>query len=146
MTEQVWEKDQEVLVFASTGRLGYDQDYYVRVVKIESVAPKSFVAAGYRFFKDKLKARTGSGYGHTVVAAMDDERTPYLLACREVSRRLTAVNTAERAWDREKTTNNAADLQVELHGWVVAVEAREKAREELRERRGGESWTRGLLD
>lgn len=132
MAEQSWEKGQEVLVFGSTGRLGYDQDYYVRVVEIESVAPKSFVAAGYRFFKDKLRVHSSAGYGYTQVAAMDDERAPYLLACREASRRMTAVGVAERAWDREHTTANAADLQVELHGWVVAVEKRDKAREELR--------------
>jgi len=132
MAEQTWEKGQQVLVFGSTGRLGYDQDYYVRVVEIESVAPKSFVAAGYRFFKDKLQVRSGSGYGHTQVSAMDDERAPYLLACREAARRLTAVHAAERAWSREHTTANAADLQVELHGWVVAVEKRDKARDELR--------------
>jgi len=132
MTDQSWEKGQEVLVFGSTGRLGYDQDYYVRVVQIDSVAPKSFVAAGYRFFKDKLRVRSGTGYGHTQVAAMNDERAPYLLACREVSRRSTAVGVAERNWSRERTTANAADLQVELHGWVVAVEKRNKAREELR--------------
>jgi hypothetical protein len=146
VTEQSWEKGQEVLVFGSPGRLRYDQDYYVRVVEIESVAPKSFVAAGYRFFKDKLQVRNSSGYGTTMVAAMDDERAPYLLACREASQRLTAVSTAELAWKRERTVNNAADLQVELHGWVVAVEKRDKVREELRALRGGESWTRGLLD
>lgn len=126
-----WQPGQEVLIFGSTGRLGYDQDYYVRVVKIDSVAPKSFLAGGYRFFKDKLKVRNSS-YGHTQVAAMDDERATYLLACREVSLRTTATLSAERAWDRERNVNNAADLQVELHGWVVAVEARDKARDELR--------------
>lgn len=130
--ERTWEKGQEVLIFGSSGRLGYDQDYYVQVFKIESVAPKSFVAGGHRFFHNRLEVRRSSGYGYTQVAAMDDERAPYLLACREASQRLTAVHAAERAWSRNNTIANAADLQVELHGWVVAVEKRDKARDELR--------------
>lgn len=130
--EQTWEKGQSVIVFTPYGSYGRD-DHNVSVHKIESVAPKSFKVSHFRFFKDKLSARTQGGFhGSTwLVCAMDDDRAPYLLAERSAKRQMNKVAAAQKLWDREQTVEHAADLQVELNEWVTAEQERTAAWEAL---------------
>lgn len=145
--EQIWEKGQKVIIFTPYGSFGND-DHNVSVHPIESVAPKSFVASHYRFRKDKLAARTQGGFHGTtwLVCRMDDERAPYLLAERSAKRQMNSVSTAQQRWTRDQTVENAADLQVELHGWVEAEQERVKAEADLRTLRAEEAKYGNLLE
>lgn len=132
-TEQSWEVGQSVIHFSPYGSYGRN-DHGVTVHPIESVAPKSFVVNGTRYFKDKLKSRTKGGFHHTtwLVCAMDDERAPYLLAERSARRQRNKVAAVQKLWDREGGIEHAADLQVELNEWVKAEQERQAAWEALR--------------
>lgn len=144
--EPTWEKGQNVIIFSPYGSYGRD-DHNVSVHPIESVAPKSFKVSHYRFFKDKLKVRTSGGFGGStwLVCAMDDERAEYLLAERYARRQMNKVAAVQKLWDREHTVEQAADLQVELHAWVDAEQARVAAYEALRVLREDAGY-RSMLD
>lgn len=115
------EVGQRVITFFPYARYGEQP----QVLTIESVAPKSFVVGGQRYRKDKMEHTTHhSSYDSVTVrvVTLDDDRAPWLLAVRLADKAHRQVLAAEKAWRVRQVVSTAADLQVALHGWVIATE------------------------
>lgn len=114
-----------------------------RVLKIQSIAPKSFVVDGERFRVDKLRNGVpskdmGTGWGHYTLAIvpLDAPDAPYLLAERALNQEYRLVTAAEKAWTKDHSIENAATLRAELEDWIEARKAYDVERVKL-EQNGG---------
>jgi hypothetical protein len=114
-----------------------------RVLKIESVAPKSFVVDGERFRLEKLRDGVptkdmGSGWGHYTLAVipLDSPDAPYLLAERTLNQEYQVVAAAQRAWTKDHGIQNASTLSRALQGWIEARKAYDVERTKLEHGRG----------
>lgn len=117
-----------------------------RVLKIERVAPKSFVVDGERYRRDKLEdglptSWTGTGWGrfHVKVYPLDHPDASYLIAKRALFKQGRLVEMAEKAFHKDRTAHTADVLRTELSDWIETRKTfdRESSMRDLRAARSG---------
>jgi len=113
-----------------------------RVLKIASVAEKSFVVDGDRYRKDGLREGVpcryvGSGWGRYSVSIIPLEHpdASYLLAERALYKQGRLVEMAEKAFHAERTAHAADVLRTELADWIETRKTFDRERV-ARENRG----------
>jgi hypothetical protein len=113
-----------------------------RVLKIQRVAPKSFVVDGDRFRRDKLEdglptnwLGTGWGRFHVKVYPLDHPDAAYLIAKRALFKQERLVEMAEKAFHKDRSAVAADVLRNELGGWIEARNTFQRE-QEAKDRRG----------
>jgi hypothetical protein len=111
-----------------------------RVLRIQRVAPKSFVVDDERYQRDKLEdgvptRQVGSGWGRfrVQVIPLEHPDAELLLAKRALYKQLRTVLAATTEWEKDRTVDHAESLRSELNDWIDA----RKALDEVEAKRDG---------
>jgi hypothetical protein len=136
-SDREWVVGERVIVVSS-----HAASLSPRVLKIERVAPKSFVVDGERYRRDKLEDGvptnwTGTGWGrfHVQVFPLDHPDAAFLVAKRALFKQGRLVEMAEKAFHKDRSAHAADVLRNELGDWIETKKTFDRE-QEAKTRRG----------